>query len=192
MQADDVRGRTWYYGKILHPTHPGDNECGWVRKKLVRDKSNGIHMRFKKDICAGKKDWLSDRDNIGRNFNCGPHQCDDGSFESDLKEECYGEPVISLGYNQRQGRSYKKLAVYKDQNQTGGLEYGIPSVRILGNFKYRFTTTDGAKAIGRATVLLPQRKNKFITSDIWVTAPASCVEGKLHSGPPNEDYQAGV
>lgn len=191
MQAQDVRGRTWYYGKIIHPTYPSDNECGWVRKKLVRDPSNGIRLKFKKNACADKKDWLSNRYNIGKDFNCKPHQCDDGSFETDLKEECYGEPLISLGYNQRQGRSYGKLAVYKDQNQTGGLEYGVPAVRILGNFKYRFTTPDGTKAVGRATLLLPVSKNKFKKSDIWATAPESCIQGERYSGPPNQDYQAG-
>lgn len=158
LEEKDHHKRTWLYGMALHKGQPEDNECVWIKQKEV----SVLRTKSKPGICEEQKKALGDRDTIGKSFNCGDHLCDDGSHKTKLKEACQ-EEQLPLNYNQKTGKGYDKL----------------PQLEMVGDFKYRYTTPDGAKAVGRVTLRLPGGRQE----NLWVFPRESCVIGERTSGP---------
>jgi hypothetical protein len=148
-------------GWIIHKGHESDSECGWV-KKIELPK---IKVNYKKGVCMDKARHIKDFEDIGKDPNCDPHECSDGSRETKIKERCRSNE-LTLNYNQKRGKAYDKLPFFR-----------------IDDFLYRYTTLDGKKAKGRAILEVPQKNSVEIKEvSVWAYLPRKCVIGHPRGG----------
>jgi hypothetical protein len=157
-------GSTWMRVLVKHRLRPGDDACAWIAKSDLRQ----VRVQEQPNICQDQAPQLKNRYTLGKDFNCAPHACEDGTYYSKANPACY--KTLALNYNEATGTPYNRLRL-----------------KMLDGFHYRYTTLDGKRAWGRAVVDLPEPgSQKPEKTSIWVNINRDCVAGNLRGGTPEQ------
>ena len=159
-----LTNRVWKLGRVVHKDYTSDKKFAWVPTENIKI----VAVNRVAGICQKGIRRVTNRQSIGKDYNCPPHQCDGGSFYTPLKKHCDNIP-LALNYDQRRGVAYGEM---------------LP-MKIVGGFHYRYTTPDGKRALGMALVQLPKAAGKKQSElNVWATTPRHCVPGHPRGGVP--------
>jgi len=140
------------FGEIQHSN--GTKDCGWIARVALRI---SLDTHFDRQACAGQADELRDRSTIGIKFNCRPHVCNSGTYNTKLNHGCTNYAYYN--YDEKRHTFRDRIGKRKPY-------------RVTQPVHYRYTTPDK-----KASMVRDEKQG-------WVFIRHSCVRGQdLEGGP---------